>query len=102
MADEIKVIEGTLGTAEATLYTVPALKAFIITERRLTNKTGTSATATLKVGTDTVIFPSRSIPANDANVEQCHTPVLTGMTIKGAAGTATAIDYYISGIEVDV
>ena len=103
MADTLKVFEGTLGTSESTIYTVPANKALIITEIRLTNKTATARTATLKVGTDNVVFPTKEIAPNNGFLQTgIQTLVLTTKTIKGSAAAASAIDYYISAVEVDV
>ncbi len=102
MADTLVVVEGTLPDSEGTLYTVGASRALILTEIRLTNKTATARTATLKIGTDTVIFPTKEILAYDGYLQAgIHTPVLTGKTIKGAAAAASAVDYYLSGVEVD-
>lgn len=103
MADTIKVYEGTMGAVESTVVTVGANKALIITEIRLSNRhADTATTALVKAGTDTVIFPAKSIEAKDGYIQACHTAVLTGKTIKVTAGAADSIDYYISGIEVDV
>lgn len=103
MPDVLKVLEGTLPSSESTIYTIPASKALIITEIRLTNKTATARKATLKVGTDIVVFPDKEIAANDGYLQSgIQTLVLTTKTIKGVAAAASAIDYYISGVEVDV
>ena len=102
MADELKVIEGTLTDIEDTLYTAPLERALIISELRLTNKSEDNVIATIKVGDDTVIFPNKEIEGNDGYVQAgIHTQVLAEKTIKGEAGKNDAIDYYISGIEVD-
>ena len=103
MADAIKVYEGTMGATESTVVTVGANKALIVTEIRLSNRHATDATtALIKAGTDTIIFPAKSIVAGDGYIQECHTAVLTGKTIKVTAGAADSIDYYISGMEVDV
>lgn len=103
MADTLVVYEGTLGTTEVIIRTVPASKALIITEMRLTNKHATAATtATIKAGADTVIFPTQTINAKEGNIQSgINTVILTGKTLKGTAGAAASIDYYISGVEVD-
>lgn len=103
MADTLVVYEGTLGTVESTIRTVPAAKALIITELRLTNKHATTdTTATIKAGTDTVIFPTQSIKFQEGHIESgINTLILTGKTLKGTAGADASIDYYISGVEVD-
>lgn len=103
MADALKVYEGTMGATESTAITVGANKALIITEIRVNNRhASTATTALIKAGTDTVIFPARSIEAGDGYIQPCHTVVLAGKTVKTTAGAADSIDYYISGIEVDV
>jgi hypothetical protein len=103
MADSLVVYEGTLGTTESTIRTVPTGKALIITEIRLTNKhASVDTTATLKAGTDTVIFPGQTIKSKEGHIQSgVNTVVLAGKTLKGSAGAATSIDYYISGMEVD-
>ena len=104
MADAIKVYEGTMGATESTVVTVGANKALIITEIILTNRHASVATTALvKAGTGTVIVPTKSIAAGDGYVlSGLHTVVLAGKTIKVTAGAADSIDYYISGVEVDV
>lgn len=100
MADVLKKLaSGTLGTANATLYTAPAATQAIVKNIVLTNKTGTAATATIKF--DGInIAAAHSIAAYDSLVIPMTHIIEATKLIEGLAGTVTAIDYYISGIEV--
>jgi hypothetical protein len=98
-ATEKRIYKGTLGTSSATLNTVPASTLWIITEIFLANKTATDATATVTLG-GTNMVPAKLIPANDALRIQCSTTAVAGEILAGLAGTASAIDCIISGVEV--
>lgn len=105
MSDALRVVSGTLPATETTFFTVPTGRALIITEIRLTNRTATARTATVRVGAGSglVIFPGRSIAANDGFLQTgIQTVVLAGGVIRGIAAVADAIDYYISAVEVVV
>lgn len=100
MADTLKQLaKGTLGTTNATLYTTPASTTAIVKSITLANKTATDATATIKFNGVNIV-PTHTIPANDSLTLQKTDVLETTMLIEGLAGTGTAIDYYISGIEV--
>jgi len=100
MADTLKQLaKGTLGTANATLYTTPASTTTIVKSIILANKTASDATATITFDGANIV-PAHAIPANDSIVIQLTAILEAGMLIEGLAGTADAIDYYISGIEV--
>lgn len=100
MADTLKQLyKGTLGTSSATLYTVPASTTAIIKEIVLANKTATDATATITFDGVNIV-PAKKVPANDALVVELHSIMPTATIIAGLAGTASAIDIYVSGIEV--
>jgi len=103
MADSYVVYEGTAGTSDTTIRTVPAGKVLVITEIRLTNKhASTDTTATLKAGTDTVIFPGQTIKSKEGHIQTgIAMQIIAGKTLKISAGAASSIDYYISGVEVD-
>ena len=100
MANTSKFLaRGTLETAEAALYTVPASTKALVKKITLCNKTATAATATIEFG-DIKIIGGASIAANES-VDYSPNHILDAAdTIDGLAGTATAIDYYISGIEI--
>lgn len=91
--------KGTLGTSSATLYTVPSNTKVIIKEIILCNKTATDATATITFDGCNIIS-SKTVPKNDSYVVEFHSILETGKIIAGLASAGTAIDVYISGIEV--
>ena len=100
MADTLKTLySGTLGTVSGTLYTVPALTTAIIKEIVLCNKTTTAATATITFDGINIVS-AKSIAANDTLVIELHSILATTKILAGLAGTATAIDCFVSGIEV--
>lgn len=100
MADTLKRLSNsTLGTSSGTLYTVPTLTKAIVKEIVLCNKTATDATATITFNGFTVVG-AKTVPKNDTLVIELHTIMEAGTIIAGLAGTASAIDCYISGIEV--
>lgn len=90
---------GTLGTSSTTLYTVPGSTTTIVKEIVLCNKTGSAATATITFDGKNIVA-AKSIPANDTLVIPLSSVIAAGKIIAGLAGTASAIDYYISGVEV--
>jgi hypothetical protein len=100
MADTLKMLgKGTLGTSSGTLYTAPSATKVIIKEMSLCNKTASAATATILF--DGVnICADHSIAANDTLLLPMHHIIEATKLITGLAGTGSAIDYYISGIEV--
>lgn len=91
---------GTLGTSSTTLYTVPASTTAIVKEVVLCNKTGSAATATITFDGKNIIA-AKSIPANDTLVVPLSSVLATGKIIAGLASAGSAIDHYISGIEVN-
>jgi len=100
MADTLKnLYKGTLGTSSATLYTVPASTATIVKEITICNKTATDATATIMFDGANIVC-GKTVTKNDTYIIELHSILETGKIIAGLAGTASAIDIYISGIEV--
>lgn len=104
MADVSKRLgKGTFGTASTTVYTVPtnpANTAAFIKAITLCNKTATDATVTLLLAGTEVIY-QHTIKAKDTITIPFLDQILqAGETITGLAGTANAINYYISGREV--
>lgn len=95
----ISIYNGTLGTANATLATVPTAKTYIIKEITLANKTAAAATATIKFDGVNIV-PAKSVGANDALVVDLSSVITATKLIEGLAGTASAIDVRISGLEV--
>lgn len=100
MADTLKRLYGnTLSTSNTTLYTVPSATKTIVSELILTNKTGTDATATILFNGVNIIA-GRTVKANNTLVIGLHSLLEATNLIEGSAGTGSAIDVYISGIEV--
>lgn len=89
---------GTLGISGAILYTAPASGA-IVKEIIVCNRTNADATANLTYNGQTYILPARMIPANDTLILALSTVIPASATIQGAAGTTSAIDVIISGVE---
>lgn len=100
---------GTLTTTlTTTLYTAPAASANVtspsatayVKEIVLTNTTATAATVTIAVGGVTILS-GVSVNGNDTKVlSGLNVMIPASGTITGGAGTATAINAYISGVEV--
>ena len=100
MADTLKRLAGgTLTNTSATLYTAPASTTTIIKELVLCNKTAAAVTATIAFNSVNVVC-GKSIAANDSLVIPFTSIVHATNAITGLAGSNSAIDYYISGIEV--
>jgi hypothetical protein len=100
MTDTLKnFYNGTLGTVSATLYTVPVATKTILKEIVLCNKTATDATATITINGKNIVG-GKTVPKNETYVIEFHSIIEAGIILAGLAGTASAIDVYISGIEV--
>jgi len=100
MANVLKQFYGaTAPNTLTTVYTVPAGKQAIIREISLCNITGTEATATIKLNDKSIVY-TLPIPAGYPFREDYHQILEAGQTIKVQAGTASAIDMLISGLEV--
>ena len=100
MADTLKrLYTGTCPNTETTAYTAPASTKTVLREAVACNKTASAATFTLKVGGMTII-PAKSIPAGDTLFLELFTVLETTETIQITAGTASAIDVRLSGMEV--
>ncbi|KFZ41893.1 hypothetical protein CS060_04185 [Anoxybacillus flavithermus] len=94
-----RLYKGTAGTTATTAYTVPASTTTIVKNIVLTNKTASAATATITiVGIE--IVNNYSVNANDTVVIDLSLVMQAAETITVQAGTANAINVYISGVEV--
>ncbi|MFA5715301.1 MAG: hypothetical protein WC998_06155 [Candidatus Paceibacterota bacterium] len=100
MADTFKVIgSGTLTTSNATLATITAGGTFFVGFISLANKATADATCFITFNSINIV-PGKTITAKDAIFPPVQGAVVTaGATIQGYSGTATSIDYYISGDE---
>lgn len=94
-----RLYKGTAGTTSSTAYTVPASTTTIVKNIVLTNKTGSAATATVVIAGIEVIN-NYSVNANDTVVIDLSLVMSATETITVQAGTANAINVYISGVEV--
>jgi hypothetical protein len=100
MADTLKCLAaGTLTASSATLYTAGSSTTVIVKEIILCNKTSSAATATMTFAGTNVIY-AKSIAVDDTLVIELHSILSASAVIAGLASAASAIDYYISGIEV--
>lgn len=100
MNDTLKrLYSGVMGTAQATYYTAPAGSKVIVRQVTICNKTAAAATATLLLNGCNIIN-GREIPAKDTLVLPLYHVIEATNSIEGLAGTAAALDIYISGIEV--
>lgn len=102
-----RLYQGQPGTAETTLYTVPASTSTIVKEIILTNTTTTVAAASISAvpsggtaGAANRIIAGFSIAANDTKIVPLSTVLNTGDFLSGLQGTASAITVTISGVEM--
>lgn len=97
-----RLCAGTLTDSNATLYTAPSSSGAITIVKALTlcNKTASSATVTIKFD-GIEILSTHSIAASDTVIIPFMDQILEASEIiEGSSGTASAINYYISGKEV--
>lgn len=100
MADTLKKLAGgTLTDISATLYTVPLSTKTIVKEIIMSNKTSSATTVTVTFEGYSIIGGG-SIAANDTLIIELHSIMESSAVIAGFAGMSSAVDYYISGIEV--
>lgn len=100
MITDKRLCKGTLGSTEGTLYTVPASTTAIVKAVTLCNKTATPATVTLKLAGTEVLY-QHTISGNDSLTIPFMDHILDATeTIAGLSGTASAINYYITGKEI--
>lgn len=102
-----RLYQGQPGTAEGTLYTVPASTSAIVKEIIMTNITTTAATVSISVvpsggtaGATNRIIEGLTIPANDIKVAPLSTVLNAGDFLSGLQGIASAITVTISGVEI--
>ena len=95
-----------LGTTVSTYYTVPASTTAIIKQILLSNVTSTDATATIhfvpsagSASASNKTFGEIVVTANTTQVIDLSSVLPTGATIQALAGTSTAINIHISGVE---
>ncbi|WP_240371681.1 hypothetical protein [Anoxybacteroides rupiense] len=94
-----RLYKGTAGTTSSTAYTVPANATTIVKNIVLTNKTGSAATITITIA-GTEVICGCPVAANDTVVIDLSLVMSATEAIAVQAGTADAINIYISGVEV--
>ena len=104
MSDTAKRLAGptALGTASATLYTVPAATTTILRHIRITNTTATEKKATMGIGADAIgtrLFSETPIPGNGGLDWSGFTVLVAAETLRGH-GDAAGLTATISGVEV--
>ena len=101
MANVIKPLVRTLltTTTSTTLYTVPASTTAVVTSIVVSNITSSPATVTLSLN-DVAILSGVSISANSASIIDLKQALTAGQTIKGGAGTGSALNIHITGVEI--
>lgn len=94
-----RLYKGTAGTTSTTAYTVPASTTTIVKNIVLTNKTTSSATITVIIAGTEVIY-QYNVTAKDTITIDLSTVMNATETITLIAGTSSAVNVYISGVEV--
>lgn len=90
---------GTLGSSNATLYTVPSGKVAVVTSIVLCNKTSTDRTA--NVALDGVsILASIPVEANSTVSFDLKQALNAASTVTGYASVGSAIDLHVSGVVI--
>ncbi len=95
-----------LGTSASTYYNVPSGATSIVKQILLANTTSSDATATIHFVPDggsllatNKVFGEITISANSTQVIDLSSVLSGGATIRALAGTASAINIHISGVE---
>jgi hypothetical protein len=99
---EKRLCKGALSDSNATLYTAPAAAGdyTVIIGVTLCNTTAAAATITLKFA-GTEVISGFALAGNDTITVEFISQILQeAELIEGSSGTASAINYYISGKEV--
>lgn len=91
--------KGTAGTSASTAYTVPASTVTIVKNIVITNKTNSAATVNITVAGLEIVY-RYSVEANSTVTLDVSIVMNANETITVQAGTASAINIYISGVEV--
>lgn len=100
MATTTKVLfRGAASTSSTTLYTTPSSTTAVITNIVICNPSSSSVTASLLLN-DIDILGAVAIAANSTFAFDLKQVLPTTHTIKGLA-TSTAVDFHISGVEIN-
>lgn len=97
-----RLCSGTLADSNATLYTAPASAgAYVIIKAvTLCNKTAIDATATLKFDGVEVVCGFTVLANDTVTIPFIDQIIEASEIIEGSSGTASAVNYYISGKEI--
>ena len=93
-----RLYKGTVGTSASTAYTVPSGITTIVKNIVIANKTSSAATVTITAAGTEIVYQNW-ISANDTVVLDLSLVMHASETITVQAGTANAINIYISGVE---
>ncbi len=86
-------------TTSTTLYTVPSATTTVVTNIAVSNTTGSPATVTISLN-DVALLSGVSIPANSTSLIDLKQALTATQTIKGGAGTGSALTIHITGVEI--
>jgi hypothetical protein len=97
-----RLCAGTLSNSNATLYTAPSTAGSYVIVKAITlcNKTATAAHATIKFDGVEVIYQYPIAAKDTVTIPFIDHIIEASELIEGSSGTASAINYYISGKEV--
>ncbi|WGT40152.1 hypothetical protein QH639_05045 [Lysinibacillus sp. 1 U-2021] len=95
-----RLYKGTAGTTSTTAYTVPAGTTTIVKNIVLTNKTTSSATITVIMAGTEIVYQYDVTAKNTVTID-ISTVMNATETITLIAGMASAVNVYISGVEVN-
>lgn len=100
MATASKVLfRGVASTTSTTLYTTPSGSTAVVTNIVICNPTTSSTTASILLN-DIDLLGSVSVAANSSAFFDIKQVLPATQTIKGSA-SSTAVDFHISGVEID-
>lgn len=94
-----RLYKGTLGTGSITLYTVPIGVNAIVKNIVITNKADIPTTITLIVGGTEIIY-QHMVPSKATIMIDNTLVINSSENITAIAGSASAINIYVTGIEV--
>ncbi|NWL89555.1 hypothetical protein DMN77_18570 [Paenibacillus sp. 79R4] len=94
--------KGTFGTASTTIYTVPEGKTAFLKALTVCNKTTADATFTILLAGTEIIYQHTLKAKDTLTIPFLDQIIESGEAVAGLASAASAINYYISGREVDI
>lgn len=85
-------------TTTTTLYTVPSSTTTVVTSIIVTNTSASAGTFTLALN-GVALATTIAVGGNDSTVIDLKQPLIATQTITGG-GSATTINFHISGVEI--